>query len=442
METQVAELFGFLTSDREDMRKLAVENCKAISTSPDLQPFFGLNNGAPIKQLIALMDDHALIAHDAISTLVNLSANASLLPHFASPTFVASLVLAIILPQNVLADLCCMLLNNMTKKDDISKLLVPEYNQKEEEDKFKLRFNPSALLSTNSAGVSVPNGDANEKNTAAKKKQRRKTPYLDNLLEVFVRPNSLDPKKPKNEDDDDKTKGNNSAKRPTAAHNPNASYDFLAGVFANISMTPIGAIALRSRSNVDNVIRLSKLVPFVSHEAGKWSTIRRGGCISAIKNCCFDVQVQETGGLLLSAELNLVPYVLLPLCGPNDFDDEDIDNLPEELQLLESTKTREPVIEFRLMLVETLLLLASTRPGRAHLREMKVYYVVRALHSSEKNEDIIDRIERLVTMLMGEEENKDAVNTAPKKKRAAAVEVVEEDSDDEDGNGPAIEEIV
>ncbi|KAJ3205611.1 hypothetical protein HDU82_005075 [Entophlyctis luteolus] len=437
MQAQVSELFGFLSSDRDDLRKLAVENCKAISQSPDLQPFFAADNGAPIARLIAMLDDHPLIAHDAVSTLVNLSANPALLPHFNSTAFVASLVLAIILPQNVLADLYCMLLNNITKNDDIARILIPEYDQKDEDEKFKMRFNPSLSLLPNNSISSSSTPSAMVETDPPVKKPRRKTPYLDNLLEVFIRPKPTD--KVADSDSQDEP-----AVPDAKVHNPNASYDFLAGVFANISILPTGAIALRSRSNVDNVIRLSKLTPFLDHE-GKWSTIRRGGCISAIKNCCFDVQVEQTGGLLLSTELNLVPYVLLPLCGPNDFDDEDIDNLPEDLQLLEPSKTREPVIEFRLMLVETLLLLASTRPGREHLRAMKVYYVVRALHLVEKNEDVIDRIERLVTMVMGEEEKPPTSSNAAEtqhKKRPAVMEVADDESDEEDPDGPAIEEIV
>ncbi|KAI9344259.1 hypothetical protein BDR26DRAFT_857492 [Obelidium mucronatum] len=408
MEAQLQELFSFLNDSRED------ENCAGVSKAKELQPVFASNDGAAIKRLMEMVADHPLIAHDALSALVNLSANSDLLKFFDNEGFLSLLVITIILPDSVLADLCCMLLNNITKDEDIAKKIIPEVDPKEEEEKFKARFNPSTIAKPVEA----------TENTAAaadEKKPVRKTPYLDNLLEVFVRPNSV---KAVKEGSDEET-----------AHNPNATYNFLAGVFANISVIPSGAKALRSRSNVDNVIRLSKLLPFLNHEGG-WDTIRRGGCMSAVKNCCFDVQDETTGGLLLSAELNLVPYILLPLCGPNDFDDEDIDNLPEDLQLLEPTKQREPIAHFRLILVETLLLLSAGRPGRLHLREMKVYYVVRALHGGEKDEEVIDRIERLVSHVMAEE---DAVEEP--KKRPAVMEVVDSDSEEE-VEGPAIEEIV
>ncbi|KAJ3021420.1 UNVERIFIED_CONTAM: hypothetical protein HDU68_009630 [Siphonaria sp. JEL0065] len=415
MEAQLQELFGFLNDGREDMRKLAAENCAGVSKAQELQPIFASNDGAAIKRLMEMLADHPLIAHDALSALVNLSANLELVKFFDNEGFISLLVITIILPDSVLADLCCMLLNNITKDESIAKKIIPEVDPKEEDEKFKLRFNPS--------GIIKPVTESTAGDTKDEKKPTRKTPYLDNLLEVFVRPNSV---KAKREGSDEET-----------AHNPNATYNFLAGVFANISMVPSGAKALRSRSNVDNVIRLSKLLPFLNHEGG-WDTIRRGGCMSAVKNCCFDVQDETTGGLLLSAELNLVPYVLLPLCGPDDFDDEDIDNLPEDLQLLEPTKTREPINRLRLILIETLLLLSVSRPGRIHLRDMKVYYVVRAVHRQEKDEEVIDRIERLVGHVMADEEPVEE----PKKKPAVMEVVDDSDSEAEEVEGPAIEEIV
>ena len=68
----------------------------------------------------------------------------------------------------------------------------------------------------------------------------------------------------------------------------------------------------------DGLIRLSKVLPFTEHE----DVIRRRGCISTIKNCCFDVEDPSAGGLLLSEELNILPYILLPLCGNEDYDDD------------------------------------------------------------------------------------------------------------------------
>lgn len=55
---------------------------------------------------------------------------------------------------------------------------------------------------------------------------------------------------------------------------------------------------------------------------------------------------------LLGEKVDILPRLLLPLAGPEEFDDEDNDKLPEELQFLEPEKTREPDPDIRKMLVE------------------------------------------------------------------------------------------
>ncbi|KAG6863287.1 hypothetical protein C0991_007025 [Blastosporella zonata] len=55
------------------------------------------------------------------------------------------------------------------------------------------------------------------------------------------------------------------------------------------------------------------------------------------------------------------------------------------------------------MHVETLLLLCHTRWGRDYLREHGVYEIVRAAHMVETVDKISEHIERLVTLLKGDE---------------------------------------
>lgn len=77
--------------------------------------------------------------------------------------------------------------------------------------------------------------------------------------------------------------------------------------------------------------------------------------------------------------------------------------MPDELQLLEDNKKREPDAKLRVALVEILLLLTTTRRGREILRAKKVYPVVQKLHLQEKDENVHEVIERLVQMLCREE---------------------------------------
>jgi len=98
-------------------------------------------------------------------------------------------------------------------------------------------------------------------------------------------------------------------------YNKEAEFHFLASVFANVSMTPQGRrdYFLVSAS-YDNVVPLSKLISFTEHP----NVIRRGGVISCIKNCCFETDHHLD--VLSEKKINVLPYILLPLCGPEEFD--------------------------------------------------------------------------------------------------------------------------
>lgn len=116
------------------------------------------------------------------------------------------------------------------------------------------------------------------------------------------------------------------------------------------------------------------------------------------RNCAF---VQEAHPLLLSSgKVNFLPYILLPLCGPEEFDLEEQEKFPDELQLLPPDKQREGDSKIRLMLVETLILLCATRQGREELRNKGVYEIVKVTHKVEPDDEVRVAIERLVNLLM------------------------------------------
>jgi hypothetical protein len=119
------------------------------------------------------------------------------------------------------------------------------------------------------------------------------------------------------------------------------------------------------------------LLPFINHET---SVIRRGGITGFLKNICFDSSLHEW---LFSTEVDVLPYILLPLAGPEEFDDETNEKLPLELQFLESTKTREPDADIRAILLESLAQLCATRGGRNYLRDKCTYEILRELHKFE-----------------------------------------------------------
>ncbi|KAK7902223.1 hypothetical protein WMY93_018992 [Mugilogobius chulae] len=103
---------------------------------------------------------------------------------------------------------------------------------------------------------------------------------------------------------------------------------------------------------------LQRLLPFTQFEA---STIRRGGVIGTLRNCCFD---HARHSWLLSDDVDLLPFLLLPLAGPEELSEEENEGLPVDLQYLPEDKQRESDPDLRKMLLETLLLLCATSRGR------------------------------------------------------------------------------
>ncbi len=58
---------------------------------------------------------------------------------------------------------------------------------------------------------------------------------------------------------------------------------------------------------------------------------------------------------LLSEEVDLLPALLLPLAGPDQFTEEEMENFPEELQYLPDDKQREADPGVRKMCIEAIM---------------------------------------------------------------------------------------
>lgn len=58
---------------------------------------------------------------------------------------------------------------------------------------------------------------------------------------------------------------------------------------------------------------------------------------------------------LLSSEVDILPHLLLPLAGPEEFTDDEMDKLPPELQYLPESKVRDADPDIRRMLLEAIL---------------------------------------------------------------------------------------
>lgn len=231
------------------------------------------------------------------------------------------------------------------------------------------------------------------------------------------------------------------------SYNKEANYDYLSYFFADLSKVrhtftaasttqlikasqhaECRAYFLSTQPTDDNIVPLSKILVFTEHT----SHIRRLGVASTIKNVTFDIDshpkllaphyVSFKPSPLLTISngthtseaddqapepdpLNVLPYILLPLCGASasDFSSEDMEDMLEDLQLLPSDKKREPDHEILKTHLETLLLLTTQLEGRETLRKIKVYPVVRELHISVEDEDVRESVDRLVQVIMRDE---------------------------------------
>ncbi len=74
---------------------------------------------------------------------------------------------------------------------------------------------------------------------------------------------------------------------------------------------------------------------------------------------------------MLGERIDILPRLLLPLAGPtpDDWDSDDVERLPLDLQYLGEDKTVEEDPDIRKMLLEALLQLCSDRKGREVLKQ-------------------------------------------------------------------------
>ena len=213
-------------------------------------------------------------------------------------------------------------------------------------------------------------------------------------------------------------------------YNKHADYDYLSYFFADLAKFPEARKYLTTPQPRDNdIIPLTKLQVFTDHK----SHIRRLGVASTIKNCAFEVSAHP---LLLStsssdpSSANLLPYILLPLMGPEEYSEEDTEGMLDECQLLEPDKEREKDVEIVKTHLETLLLLCSTREGRECLRRVKCYPILRELHLQVEDEGVREGVDRVVQMVMGREEGEEVEGMPEQGGRM--VELGQEEEDEED----------
>ncbi|GIJ87170.1 hypothetical protein Asppvi_006076 [Aspergillus pseudoviridinutans] len=190
------------------------------------------------------------------------------------------------------------------------------------------------------------------------------------------------------------------------ALNKKANFDYLSYLFADLSKSEAGRAYFTTRQDYDGVVPVTKLTVFTEHE----STVRRKGVASTIKNVAFEIPFHST--LLSADEANLLPYVLLPITGPEEFSEEESTAMLPDLQLLPPDKQRDSDNSIIVTHLETLLLLTTTREGRDKMRAINVYPIIRECHLHVDDEDVREACDRLVQVLLRDEEGEENASQA------------------------------
>lgn len=200
-------------------------------------------------------------------------------------------------------------------------------------------------------------------------------------------------------------------KGAAGSYNPAADYDYLSYLFADLAKHAEGRSYFLSARDYDGVVPLSKLVVFTEHR----SLIRRKGVASTIKNVAFEIDKHEV--ILDEEGVNILPYLLLPVTGNEEYSEEEMLDMLPDLQLLPPDKKRDDDPGIVQTHIETLTLLTTTREGRERLRAAGVYPVVRETHLRVENEEVREVCDRLVQVLMRDEEGEGDVKVLEGKSR-------------------------
>ncbi|KAK1699861.1 hypothetical protein BDP55DRAFT_723495 [Colletotrichum godetiae] len=212
------------------------------------------------------------------------------------------------------------------------------------------------------------------------------------------------------------------------AYNKDADYDYLAYLFADLTKHAEVRQHFVTRQDYDEVIPITKLKVFTEHQ----SEIRRKGVASTIKNVAFEIQFHST--FMDDDEVDILPYILLPITGNEEYDEDDTVDMLPDLQLLPPDKKRDSDPKIIQTHIETLLLFTTTRGGRDLLRRVSVYPIIRENHSRVNDEGVKDACDRLVQVLMRDEEPEEGEGEAESKPKeltnGSKVEEVDDDDDD------------
>lgn len=175
--------------------------------------------------------------------------------------------------------------------------------------------------------------------------------------------------------------------------NSRGEFHHLASVFHNLTQHAAGRDALFGPGCL-----IQRLLPFTRFAE---SEERRAGAMGVVRNCSFDVPRHDQ---MLGRPVDVLPDVLLPLAGPEEFTEEEMEGMPDDLQYLPPEKRRDPSRTVRKLALETLMQLCATRKHREALRRRGTAAVVKQLQSKEEDSDVQEHCVMVLQLLTSEED--------------------------------------
>ncbi|ODV59680.1 Hgh1p ASCRUDRAFT_77027 [Ascoidea rubescens DSM 1968] len=390
------ELIGFLHSDNQIVQTLALQNVLAFTSNNNLQKhLFYSNNFQPICDLILISTKKGFLNQkDSLTCLINLADNINVrkiilnfkfshLYQEHKPTTDNNDYIHYLIHQinsdNKNTDLMCMLLSNLTLSNyDHSTRNIDLRNNQHSFPNHSLDDDPNELESDNEAENII---DELDKKRNFKLDLNLSHQQLDVLLDSYLK-------------NDQK-------------------HDYLSYVFINASISKLN-LDFFSENNFQNLFKF-----LIFSDPSKFSKLRRLAASSILKNLLFNTEIHQnllninetvdTDELddIDSPTNDFLTYLLNPLISSKfKFDIDEEMNLPTDLQFIEDEKNFETDFEILSQYLQSILLLLTTKIVRIYLRNRKsIYPIIRELHKISNNRKILKLCDKIVQLLMRDEED-------------------------------------
>lgn len=351
----VLEILPFLKDQKPEVRLQATQHLAGLSGSMEGREKLLEVDGKILTQALArLIGDLAPVSQQALSTLINLSNETTIVEHMTKSSSLFDKVM-----EN---------LKSYHEKLGSTKAKLQIERSVQETTKIQLRLNLillSNISQTSSGALCMLQADNQNRDLVGLNILRLTKWFLTYSSNATTSPDLSSESSHTDE-------GETSAAVTVDVHrDDDDEWKYVAGILANVTRLKEGRDILMDRRR--GVLRS------LLRELHSTSLIRRQGIARVVRNLCFERQ--KTMWMITDSDVNILYHILKRLSGPEPLKEGEED--PSYPELYGNEITREPDISIRKLMVDSLVLLASSsRNARDIMRKRKVYPIVREMHSN------------------------------------------------------------